>query len=61
MFYVNLFIGYIVPLINYLFLRLDRKVNKDKEKSKEEVCSVSQKHRRNIVWILDFMRVYLAF
>lgn len=44
MFYANIFIRYIVCLINYLFLRLDRKVNKDKEKSKEEVCSMIQKH-----------------
>lgn len=26
-----------------MFLRLDRKVNKDKEKPKEEVCFMSQK------------------
>lgn len=27
-----------------VFLRLDRKVNKDKEKAKEEVCPMLQKH-----------------
>ena len=42
MFYANIFIRYIVCLINYLFFRLDRKINKDKEKSKEEVCSMDK-------------------
>lgn len=52
-----MFIIYIVPLINYLFLRLDRKINKDKEKSKEEVGSMSQKHE-TLFRLLSFMSVY---